>query len=153
MKKGFSFLETVIAIGILMISSLAVYGATVRILNNVNEEKTRFTAAYLAQEGIEVVRNMRDTNWINEALTWNTGLDAGDYRVQYNSSSLLADGDVVLKLDSNHFYNYDSGTDTTFKRKTTLSHPDTDIIKVITEVSWPGQSSPIKAEEFLYNWR
>ncbi len=153
MKKGFTLLETIIAIAILVGSSLAVYGATARILANVNEQKTKFIAAYLAQEGIEVVRNMRDTNWISSAPDWNTGLDAGDYRVQYDSTSLLANGDVALKLDSNHFYNYDTGTATQFKRKITLSQPTDYIVKIIAEVSWPGQTSPITVEEFLYNWR
>ena len=153
MKKGFTLLETIIAIGILVGSSLVVYGATARILANVSEQKTKFVAAYLAQEGIEVVRNMRDTNWINGAPAWNTGLEAGTYRGQYNSTSLLAGGEVALKLDSNHFYNYEAGTATQFKRKITLSQPAEDIIKIVAEVNWPGRTSPVTAEEFLYNWR
>ena len=152
MKKGFTLLETVIAIGILIIGTLMVYGATARILSQAQEEKTEFVASYLAQEGIEVVRNLRDTNWVSGAADWKEGLGADTYRAQYNSSSLLAFQDVPLKLDASHLYNYDSGTDTLFRRKITLSVPAVDILKVTAEVSWPGQNSPLKAEEFLYNW-
>jgi len=152
MKKGFTLLETVIAIGILIIGTLIIYGATARILSQAQEEKTEFVASYLAQEGIEVVRNLRDINWVSGAADWQEGLGAGAYRVQYNSSSLLAFQDVPLKIDVNHLYGYDSGTDTQFRREITLSVPATDILKVTAEVSWPGQNSPLKAEEFLYNW-
>ena len=152
MKKGFTLLETVIALGILITSTLLVYGMTVRIFSNIQEEKTKFVAAYLAQEGIEIVRNIRDVNWISGADDWDYGLGAGDYRVQYDSTSLLSYQDVPLKLNSSGFYNYDSGNTTQFKRKITLSHPATDIIKVVAEVSWSGRTSPVQAEEFFYNW-
>ena len=152
MKKGFSLLETMIAIGILVIGSLAVYGQTARILGNLNQEKTKFVASYLAQEGVEVVRNIRDTNWISGASSWVDGLDAGHYRVQYNSTSLLPYQDVVLNLDSSGFYSYDSGTATQFKREIILSQPSADILKVVSKVTWPGNQAVIQAEDFLYNW-
>lgn len=152
MKKGFSLLETMIAIGILAIGSLVVYGQTARILGNLNQEKTKFIASYLAQEGIEVIRNMRDANWVNGASSWVDGLSAGNYRVQYNSTSLLPYQDVSLNLDSQGFYSYDSGTATPFKREIILSQPSADILKVVSKVTWPGTHAVIQAEDFLYNW-
>lgn len=152
MKKGFSLLETMIAIGILVSGSLIVYGATARILGNLNQEKTKFVASYLAQEGIEIVRNMRDANWINGATSWVDNLGAGNYRIQYNSTSLLPFQDVALNVDSNGFYCYDAGTATHFKREIILSQPSADILKVVAKVTWPGTNSSIQAEDFLYNW-
>ena len=152
MKKGFSLLEVIIAIGILVGGSLIVYGQTARILSRINQEKTKFVASYLAQEGIEGVRNMRDANWISGASSWVDGLGAGNYRVQYNSTSLLPYQDVALNLDSQGFYSYDTGTATPFKREITLSQPSADILKVVSKVTWPDNQNGIQAEDFLYNW-
>jgi type II secretory pathway pseudopilin PulG len=152
MKKGFTLLETVIALGILIAGTLIIYSATSRVLSQSQEEKTKFVASYLAQEGIEVVRNLRDTNWVSGAADWKEGLSAGNYLVQYNSSALLAYQNIPLKIDGSHLYNYSSGTDTSFYRKITLSSPSADILKVVAEISWSGESSPLTAEEFLYNW-
>lgn len=62
--KGETILETVIAMAILasgiMISS-AIIGASIR---NMNASKNRIIAVNIAREGIEAMRNIRDTNWL-----------------------------------------------------------------------------------------
>ena len=48
----------------------------------------------LAQEGVEVVRNMRaDTDW----TVWHTGISNGDYIIQYDSSNLLPFQEIPLR--------------------------------------------------------
>ena len=152
-SKGFTLLETIAAIAILMSGVLVVYASSARMLAYTYDNQYQLVASYLAQEGIETVRNIRDQNWIDGAEGWRDGLDAGDWRIQYDSTALIADNDTPLLLAENDFYGYDSGEATVFKRKITISHLSDDSLKVIAEVSWPyGQKRSIQAEKILYNW-
>lgn len=74
-KRGESILETVIAMTILAIGiafSSAIIGSS---LVNVNTSKNRIIAVNIAREGIEAMRNIRDTNWLkfttNRRQCWN----------------------------------------------------------------------------------
>ena len=63
-KRGETILETVIAMGILAIGiviSSAIIGSSLR---NINASKNRIIAINIAREGIEAMRNIRDTNWL-----------------------------------------------------------------------------------------
>lgn len=74
LKKGFGLLEVLISavIIIMILSALVIIGR--RALANSAYLQQRAQAIYLAQEGIEIVRQMRDTNWIdgNNATQWDT---------------------------------------------------------------------------------
>lgn len=79
-KKGFGLLEVAISGTIITIimASLVVLGRSS--LNSTEAAKERSTATYLAQDAIEKVRQMRDTNWIDglsgtgwDSLCWETG--------------------------------------------------------------------------------
>ena len=62
---------------------------------------------------------------------------------------------MVLKVDSNGFYQYDTGTDTPFFRKITLDYMGTtNQLKITSEVTWNenGRQNSVKAELMLYNW-
>lgn len=128
----------------------------------------RLTAIYLAQEGIETVRNIRDGNWLKgtecaPGEIWDCGLGIGDFEADYDDTSLSPWADRNLKIDGD-FYGYSgAGTQTTFKRKITISDKQNldgdplntaDQMKVTVTVSWEskGQHS-VSAEEYLYNWR
>lgn len=92
---GFSLLEVLIAIFILVIGIVGAYSAFNSMMANSAIAKERLTAAYLAQEGIEIVRNIRDANWLNYTGTmgWN------NYTVPYFTSSphdCRASTDVLL---------------------------------------------------------
>lgn len=155
-NSGFTLLETVIAIVILITSTLMVYTAIVRVIGYSYNNQSKLVASYLAQEGIEVVRNIRGTNWVEGATSWKDGLSPGTYRIQYNSSSLLSDQDIPLDIDPNGFYNYGTGDSSSFTRTITISKPDPadeDVLKVVSEVSWPKDNNcPVSAEEIFYNW-
>lgn len=152
MKKGFTLLEVTIAISVFLIGVLGIYAVIPRVIYISQANIDRFRASQLAREGIEIIRNIRDSNWLS-GNAFDNGLSDGDWRVQYNKDFLLAPADEPLKIDTNGFYNYDSGSPTKFKRKVTLSHPGTDNLNVKVEVSWSGKESPLVVEESLYNWR
>lgn len=74
-NKGFTLVEAMVAISIL---SLAVTGPLVIAQKGIGSAiyaRDQVTASYLAQEGVEYVRNVRDTNRI-AGLSWLTGLSS-----------------------------------------------------------------------------
>ena len=141
-KNGFTLVELLIAIFIITIGIMGIYLAIPRILSSASLNATQFLASYLAQEGFEIVRNIRDTNWL-QGKNWKEGLGNGDYIVQYNDSSLRDFGDIFLKIDdreeSKGFYNCESGMESRFKRKITISSEGSDKLNITVEITWPGK--------------
>lgn len=70
---GQSLLETVFAIGILLIVVVAILALTISNIVGQKESEFQITANNLAREGIEVVRNIRDSNWL-KGERWDDGL-------------------------------------------------------------------------------
>lgn len=63
-KKGLSLIEMIIAIAILVVALLSALVLATFGIRAGGESKMRVTAINLAREGVEVVRNIRDSNWI-----------------------------------------------------------------------------------------
>jgi len=59
-KNGFTLVETLIAIAIFSVALTAFMGVLASSISNTNFAKQKMTATYLAQEGIEYIRNTRD---------------------------------------------------------------------------------------------
>jgi len=173
-QKGFTIIELMISIFVLTIAIIGAYNAFTIMDLLTSNSMDRFTAAYLAQEGVEIIRNIRDTNWL-EGVSWTDGLDdcASGCEVDYKTfgdefTPLSPYVETLLLVDETGFYNYESGEETKFKRKVTITPLQTageenDILKVEVEVFWSGTKSmiyylnseaeeSIKAEEYLYNW-
>jgi type II secretory pathway pseudopilin PulG len=68
-SKGFTLIETLVAILILMMSVAAIMGLIGNILNATRDARLLVTADYLLQEGVEYVRNNRDSA-LNNGATW-----------------------------------------------------------------------------------
>ncbi|KKR79274.1 MAG: hypothetical protein UU24_C0013G0006 [Candidatus Nomurabacteria bacterium GW2011_GWA2_40_9] len=60
-SAGFTLVETLVAIMIFTASVLALMVVLSNSLSNANFTKRKLTATFLAQEGVEYMRNMRDT--------------------------------------------------------------------------------------------
>lgn len=75
-SSGLGLIETVIAIGVLIITSGAALALTNASIRNHVLATERTTANQLAQEAIEIVKNIRDTNLIDECpeTGWSEGL-------------------------------------------------------------------------------
>ncbi|MEK7665015.1 MAG: prepilin-type N-terminal cleavage/methylation domain-containing protein [Patescibacteria group bacterium] len=174
-NSGFTIIELIIAIFILSFSIFGVYNAFITVIVLTHGVSDRFIGAYLAQEGLEIIRNTRDTNWISGSINWRQGLQdcqdgcEADYTTGTNlpgAKSLTPwvggnSGGVYLKINNNGFYNYASGQDTNFKRKITITFLGNYIMKVFVSVSWKEKANVlnptaepgiIEAEETLYNW-
>ena len=164
-------MEVIIAIAIIIIALVASVVLLSSSISGITTNKSRLIAVSLAQEGLEIVRNIRDNNWFDgntgpddgSGTDWRSGdpygLGEGNWRIQYypgpEGRLLLPAADMALKIDSNGFYQYDIGTETPFYRNITIEYTgDINQIRVICEVSWRerGRSQSIQAETRLYNW-
>jgi len=72
---GFTVVEVVIAIIILTLGLVASVSLIVSTLRANETSLNHLTAANLAQEGLEAIRNIRDSNWLQN-YPWNSGGDA-----------------------------------------------------------------------------
>jgi len=153
-QKGFTLAELLITIFVFTVGILGIYLVVQNSYATLNYAKNRLIAIYLAQEGIEIVRNIRDTNWL-EGQSWDDELFEGTNRVQYDKGFLLpGDGGTPLRIDNNGFYTYDStNPQTPFRRKVDITKIDDDTLLVTVEVKWSDKFSPIILQEKLYNWR
>ncbi len=81
---GQGLLEAVIALGIIITGVIAALTLAIANLSGSVASETRITAANLAREGVEVTRNVRDSNWIAGA-SWDASLADGTYAVLWNT--------------------------------------------------------------------
>ncbi|MBI2098574.1 MAG: hypothetical protein HYT49_02855 [Candidatus Wildermuthbacteria bacterium] len=177
-ENGFTILEIIAATFVVVLVVGGVYSLVVFNLRVSGDVARNLEAAYLAQEGIEVVRNLRDTNFlaIRYALcdpfqnpnAWKGVIDdpgscsgpplpvvdltncSAGCEAQYDSVDLEPYADAFLLRDSNGIYNYTTGSATPFKRKITIDDTTRDSLKVDVEVSWHSQR--VVASTELYNW-
>lgn len=158
-NKGFTLIEVIISILLISIVSVGAMFVITLSLSSANIIKNRMIAANFAQEGLEVVRGIRDRD-SHLGNSFGTSLPNGDYIVDWNSDSLQPFSDVFIKKDdTNGFYDYVFGTDTIFKRKiiieNSLQNPATVEKVAKVEISWREKSGPrmIQAEFRLFNWQ
>jgi len=149
-SAGFTIIELVISIFILSIAVVGIFSAFSIMVILTSDTANQLTATYLAQEGMEIARNIRDINWLNMdvcaanpactpgSYTWVDGFNCAagceaDYTTTGSGSHLVKiyppSGDY-LNIDSNGFYSYSTTgtvTPTIFKRKIIITEiPDVD---------------------------
>lgn len=159
--RGFTLVESLVAISILLIGILSSFILVTRILAQALIIQDRLTASHLAQEGIELVRQIRDTNFIQQQ-TWNNGLIMGSYRVSVDSDTprlLPLNNEPVLRYDLiSGIFSYDTtDRETNFRRRINiLPYPENNPrqIRVQSIVSWNtrGINFNLHAETYLFNW-
>jgi len=158
LNKGFSIIEVLVAIGVILVSFTGALNLINKSLAFHDLAYSRLTASYLAQEGIEVVRNIRDNNFIANR-SWNDGLTEGDYQVQYNDLALKNFTGEPLNFNTiTGIYNYEpvsqTNMPTRYIRKIFIEKISDDHIRVQSIVSWKnrGGDFQIIVEDHFYNW-
>ena len=63
-NSGQGLIEMIVALGIIIVGVIGSLSLSVVALSSSRESETRVIAANLAREGIEVARNIRDSNWL-----------------------------------------------------------------------------------------
>ena len=161
-QKSFTLIEVMVAIFIITVGAGAAFALIRQTLFATSLLQDRLIAAYLAQEGIEIVKNIRDTNWLKKrsdfTIPWNNGFTncqtptgcEGDY----NAQSLVPYQDRNLYIDSDGFYSYSPGVLTKFKRKISIDEISSEKMRVLVEVKWTerGRTHSFEALEHITNW-
>ncbi len=159
MKRGFTLLEVILAIFVLTIAVSGAFALISQTFIAASLAQSKLIASYLAQEGIELTKNIRDTNWLSQRtdpdILWNDGLSRGDWQIDYKGQKLdYGVSGNFLNIDSEGLYGYSAGKQTHFKRKISITNIDENNIKVVVEVSWQERNRDyqVKALEKLSNW-
>ena len=88
-RTGQILIEAIIALSALTIGFLGILALLSSSLSLNRVISDNYTATYLAAEGIEVVKNAIDRNYILQAggslVPWNNNLSEGTYEVEYDS--------------------------------------------------------------------
>lgn len=178
-SKGFTVLESITAIFILTVGVGAALSLINQTLATASVVEQTLIASYLAQEGIEIVRNIRDTNWLQSRepgknSPWDDGLCNSPpcyWEVDYTTVTFFNTADfeqcsdpgsncqsyneTFLNIDTDGFYSYGpADAQTKFKRKITIEKPQADEIKVKVEIIWQERGKPhsFTALEYITNW-
>jgi len=176
-KEAFGIIEVLIASAIITVILAALTMTGRATLNSSSYLQERTQALYLAQEGIESVRQMRDSAWIDTDSNTNWGTIAGlsgDHVIAYdsNTSGFVATGSANtgkdLTVDGKNFTRLitfsnvgglipdDSSQSGGSVYATGTGTTPPNAKKVTATVSWAsalGGNKSISVSEVLTNWR
>ena len=154
-RSGFSLLEVLAAIGLVSIGLVAMLSLVIKTIATEPVLKNKIIATYLAQEGVEGVRNIRDSNWLKN-LSWNNGLTSGEYRLKIDRGVILEKAtDYNLYLQNDRYVHINTGASTPFSRTIILSE-ETNYLIVQSVVIWQGKGGSertVMVEDRLFDWR
>lgn len=171
-KAGFTILETMVAALLLSMVVAVMVVATSAGFSNINNLKNSLTATYLSQEGIELVRKVRDDmviNYEDSGTRWSQFLSYVDNceavsgcNIWYNptTSSVQVNtytASSYLKYDDlTGYYGYIVGAPTSFRRKVSveiLSGVSKEIL-ITSTVTWMqgGSEKSFETKEVVFNW-
>lgn len=172
-QSGFSFIEITFSIAIFSIGILGVFAAILQSIQVQTVNRGYLVASMLAQEGIEIVRNQRDANWLNfeggSPHPWDEFITDGgsltftvdhDQTVAYNyGCNDVADNCAVLYLENGaNLYTTEAAgnTATPYHRLITVNEDASgNFFTVTCTVEWSerNRTHDYTAETRLYNWR
>ncbi|MCK5490647.1 MAG: hypothetical protein KAI67_02275 [Candidatus Pacebacteria bacterium] len=75
-ENGFSLIEIIFSIGIMTVGLMSILSLFTQNIQSGINNRNKLIAIYLAEEQIEMIRNIRDTNWKIDVAghTWVTGI-------------------------------------------------------------------------------
>lgn len=162
-QKGFTLVETLVAIAILMIALVGPFYSVQQAIMASYASRDQLIASSLAQEGAEYIYFLRDNNYLSGAA-WLTGMGAclgsSGCTVDPSQSSGLAacSGTCpVINLDTAHGLYTQVTTNTTptrFTRTVKLVQISSTQVQVNVQVTWitEHRSYNVNVTENLYNW-
>jgi prepilin-type N-terminal cleavage/methylation domain-containing protein len=166
--SGFTLIETLVAISIFSLSILGLMSVLSQGIADINYAKQRMTAEYLAQEGIEYTRNVRDNYVLYDADGGQAGWDkfsaltctfdspCGFNDAEYPGFVCASSGQTCkLYLRNGHYdANSGSGTDSGFVRTIWLVPINANEREVFSRVSWTqgSGSKQVTFSSTLFNW-
>lgn len=169
LKSGFSLIETMVAIAVLVMVITGPITLAANSLKSASISKNNFIAANLAQEGIELMRLYRTNNaiqgkdWLEDIMppgpsehcNGSSGhtcyIDAKTFQLNTCNGSKCA---PALLIDSGGFYNYISGTASIFKRNIVVDTISGNAARVTVTIDWNERfgDQSITLEEIIHDW-
>jgi prepilin-type N-terminal cleavage/methylation domain-containing protein len=158
-KAGFSLVETLVAITILLIAIAGPLTIASMALSDAKIAKDQVTARFLAQDALEYVRNIRDKNNAAED-PWLQDLNScsGSCAIDSAQDTISVCGGTcpVLRYDdSSNLYGYNAGWDATpFTRSISVEELNDHEAKVSVDLTWTSARVPytLHLEEVILNW-
>jgi len=167
-KEGFLIVEVLLALFIITAGLVVVLALFSKTAVNANQDRDSVIGTLLAQEGVEMVRNIRDNNWANNKGAFDTGTFPTVTRINCKvavganstfSDSVCSPTPFNLYLNSNNFYTYVSAgnTPTKFQRRffiyydnstaignggPNVSSPPVTSATITSVVTWDGGTFP-----------
>jgi Tfp pilus assembly protein PilV len=151
-NKGQTLIETILASSVITIGLIAILSLVVSSIGASADSKERTQAAFVAQEYIEKVKNIRDSN-LKAVNPWNNNIYTNDGYYLYNNGATPSltflgsdkDGNVAgpnADLDGISFTPY---------LQITQYGGSADEYQVTVEVDW--RESSIKTSTILSGWK
>jgi prepilin-type N-terminal cleavage/methylation domain-containing protein len=168
--SGFTIVESLVAISILVVAIIGAMSAVQTGISLYTYSKDQITAFYMAQEGFEQIKNIRDENHLN-GRNWLSGITETSSDPCYFGQACTvspvestvairctAPGSCpVLRQDpTDGFYGYNSSwTATNFRREIQLSLIDDKEISATVTIYWKKGivNRQFKAHENILNWQ
>lgn len=170
-EKGFTMVETLVAIFILLISITGPMAIAQSGLRSAFFSKDQTTAFYLAQDAIEYIKNKRDNNFVNQfrnpaSSDWLSGIISESGPVSITIDSIQDEIEscphgvgcsLSNPLKINQYGEYGFGGDSTkFSRLITINKINDDEISVVVKIEWDtgvlAGIRSIEVKENMFKW-
>ncbi len=176
-QKGFTLVETLVALSIFSSAIVGMIVITSQGINDTVYAKNKLIATALSQEGIEVVRNIRDSSLLADPTGLNgwtdflatisdctTGACTIDPLYQdiasLNISECASPEDCHLKRDTSlssygYYETQGAGNESPYMRTIEINELDPNTVEIVCTVSWLQGSGGLKevvSREHLMNW-
>lgn len=163
-RSGFTLIETFVAITVLLISLAGPLTLAAQALRSAYFARDEITAYYLAQEGLEYARAVRDQNYLASPQgTWLNGIaDCISATCQVDfpnfSHAICASGacQALLFDPASGLFQTRTGTASIYTRTMTITPVanNSDEVKVSVTMTWfsGGINRTFTLSEHLFNW-
>ena len=172
MQRGFTLVETMVAVAIVSISIVRPLYSLQKGVVASYAARDKLIASSLAQEGVEYAHSVRDANYLYNIAnpgtqrSWFYGMNGSGGTVNctggvscvvdatQNTVSACSGTCTPLKLSSSGLYNQNSGTDTRFTRTVRLTSLNAREMKVTVLVTWVtgGSSYRVEITDIMQDW-
>lgn len=167
-QRGFTLVETLVAITIIALAMVGPLYAVQQSLNASRNARDQLVASSLAQEGIEYVRSIRDNNYLavlaGGSRSWLQGVDGTGGSTNCTTPCVvdpvrntISNTITPLRLNNQDLYTQQNGfPDTKYTRTVqvaAVSGSTTEVVVTVT-VSWNTNGNPytVTLTERLHNW-